>query len=90
MHFLFCIGLNTVLPDGCSGKVTNMALIPHALGLYHITPNQGLMNCCLDYCNQLKNLSLKLQYSNTSLKPAAHGAPRQRFLKHNYSHGIPA
>ena len=41
MDFLFCIGLNTVFTEGCSVK-KNMAPLPHGLGLYLISPVQGL------------------------------------------------
>lgn len=59
MYFLFCIGLNAVLPAWCSGKVAdNGPSTPHSGSLLH-TLVQGL---CLDYCKWLKNLSLKLQH----------------------------
>lgn len=53
MHLLFCIGLNAVLPAWCSGKLAATAPQPHTLGLYLITPVQGL---CLDYLSDLTYL----------------------------------
>lgn len=53
MHFLFCIGLNAVLPAWCSGKLAAMAPQAHTLGLYLITPVQGL---CLDYLSDFTYL----------------------------------
>lgn len=90
MYSLFCICLDKVLPEVCSGKITDTVPVPHALGPYHMAPVQCLTNCCLDYCNRLKNRPLNLQYSSASLKPAIWIIPRGSFLKHNYRHVTPA
>lgn len=54
MYSLFCVYLDTELTEVCSGKITNMILVPHALRPYNITSVHGLINYCLGYTIDLK------------------------------------